>query len=212
MFLITLLTQLVGAQEMIIRATNLINENYLCMRTFKVRRYWSQRLSSSSEVPWLIVSSEEGVIRFHRGLDAAFAEVDVAGIELERLDLGLIKLLGSLQDTPQPFPEDVDVELTLLDGVTSELDSYSVLLYKDVLEKFTERISGRLTGVGARVQRHPLGIKILEVFPDGPAQKSGVREDDVLLTVDGVELRTLTLQQGLGDCEEKREQSLSCAG
>ena len=61
------------------------------------------------------------------------------------------------------IPEDIDLELELLYGVTQALDAYTVLLFSEKLKRFNERINGKLSGIGCRVRRHSEGLEILEL-------------------------------------------------
>jgi C-terminal peptidase prc len=94
-------------------------------------------------------------------------------------------------------PEDMDLELELLYGLTQALDAYTVLLFSEKLKRFNERINGKLSGIGCRVRRHSEGLEILEVFPDGPAARGMLKKGDLIVTVDGGSLRGLSTEQGV---------------
>jgi S1-C subfamily serine protease len=65
-------------------------------------------------------------------------------------------------------------------------------------------ISGAATPIGRQLAlslglRTTAGIRVLEVTPDSPARRAGIREGDILVALDGAHLATLSdLQRALG--------------
>jgi len=52
-----------------------------------------------------------------------------------------------------------------------------------------------VTGIGIRPVMHAKGFAIGQLFPDGPAAEAGLREGDVVLTVDGEPTTRWTLDR-----------------
>jgi len=71
-------------------------------------------------------------------------------------------------------------------GIVRELDDrFSHYLTPEEAELFSQSVSGRFEGVGMTVQEHPRGLLVASVFDGSPAEKAGIRQDDVITKVDG---------------------------
>ncbi len=187
------------AQELTVQTIDMVRNKYLWLDDLDVE---SAMVSAAEElemhIPWMIVQSKEQVISLHVGQQEAFYSIDIKDLTLEEVEVKLFELiLGVTKTSPLALPEDLDVELVLLDGFAREMDRYSVMMYKDRLNSFNERISGNFSGIGCRIRKHEQGLEVQEVFPDGPAYLMGLREGDIITQVDQVSLAALTLQQSV---------------
>lgn len=63
-------------------------------------------------------------------------------------------------------------------------DPHTNYLEPQLAEQFTTDTRGEFVGVGARLQDDPLGTKVFSVFPNGPANESGLKAGDVITSVD----------------------------
>jgi carboxyl-terminal processing protease len=71
-------------------------------------------------------------------------------------------------------------------GIVRELeDRFSHYLTPEEAELFNQSVSGRFEGVGMTVREHPRGLLVASVFDGSPADKAGVRKDDVITHVNG---------------------------
>jgi carboxyl-terminal processing protease len=64
-------------------------------------------------------------------------------------------------------------------------DQFSHYLTPDEADLFNESVSGRFQGVGMTVREHPKGLLVASVFEGSPADKAGIRRDDVISQVNG---------------------------
>ncbi|MDI9641287.1 S41 family peptidase [Kamptonema cortianum] len=72
-----------------------------------------------------------------------------------------------------------------MEGLVASLgDPHTNYLRPQVAEQFALETKGDFVGIGARLADDPLGARIAVVFPDGPAQESGVQSGDVISSVD----------------------------
>jgi len=89
--------------------------------------------------------------------------------------------------------EEVDartLEDSSIDGMVRELrkryeDRFSHYFTEDQLEEFEAATSGRFSGVGLTVNEVPTGLRVADVLPDTPAERSGIEPGDVIVAVDG---------------------------
>ncbi|MDI9469467.1 MAG: S41 family peptidase [Bacillota bacterium] len=99
----------------------------------------------------------------------------------------LLAALEALDDNFYVELSDADLLNALAVGVASGIDNpYTYYLSKDELESMNESMSGSYAGIGATVTMNRGGfIEVLEVVPDGPADKAGVQAGDIPIIVDG---------------------------
>ncbi len=69
-------------------------------------------------------------------------------------------------------------------------DEYSTYIGKDATETFQEQLGGQYSGIGVEITlNQDAQIIIHRVFKDSPAEKAGLMKDDILLKLDGVDLK-----------------------
>jgi carboxyl-terminal processing protease len=64
-------------------------------------------------------------------------------------------------------------------------DRFSHYFNPRQLTRFNQATSGRFSGIGLSVLEVKRGLRVATVFPDTPAQEAGIREGDVIVSVDG---------------------------
>lgn len=104
----------------------------------------------------------------------------------------------------------------LLQGAISGLvgglgDPYSTFMTADTAKKFEDEISGTFEGVGMQVGYKEKTIVVIAPLPDSPAEKAGLKAGDVLVTVDGVDVNTLNIDQVIDKIRGKQGTSVSIA-
>lgn len=135
-----------------------------------------------NEIDWLMVESSDTDVTLLHGDGTAIGMVSVGSWEglpdalhqLERLVLGSGHPVGA-----------VDVRLELLKGLTSALDRYSRVLHGEGKERFEIRLSGEYEGIGATLDRRDGRLMVVDVLPDGPAERAGLRARDAITRIDG---------------------------
>ena len=107
-----------------------------------------------------------------------------------RFDGDLPVALSGLEDAVRragvPLPRSLDLRAELITGALSTLDRHSIALAGDNLDRFDERLSGTLTGIGVTLRSVDARLTIIEVFPGSPAEAAGLHENDRLVRIDGV--------------------------
>lgn len=87
------------------------------------------------------------------------------------------------------YVEEIDreaLEKAALVGLTDALDPHSSFLPKDKAQTFAEDSRGRFGGVGVEVIVDDGRMRVVNVFPAGPAGRAGVRPGDIVRAVDGL--------------------------
>lgn len=91
------------------------------------------------------------------------------------------------------YPDDITVQ-TLYQGAIRGLfeslgDPYSQYLDQEEYASLSQEMEGEFSGIGVGIQLINGNITVVSVFKDSPAEKAGLRRGDVILEVDGVDLR-----------------------
>ena len=150
--------------------------------------------SAEDALPWLIVETDDAGVKLIHGEQGPIGRVAPVKGGLSGLPAALSALEDQLavasaftDDDGQPYgiPTSVDLPVELLRGASHALDRHSVVLSGERLERFDERITGKLQGIGARISRHNELLVVEQVFPSGPADVGGVLPGDRVVRIDG---------------------------
>ena len=184
--------------DIVQKSISIIDRDYLWVEDLAVAEAFSWAAEAAEEsIPWLIVEPSEKGVELRHGEKGVFSFLPYEDIEYKDLAGQIHRLAAEIRKAPATLADDIDLEVTLLQGIGYSLDRYSVVMHKESLKRFNERIKGRLSGIGCRIQRHSLGLKVKEVFPDGPAADGGVLTDDIITHIDGASIKGVTVQQGV---------------
>ncbi|WP_424766678.1 S41 family peptidase [Paenibacillus sp. sgz302251] len=128
---------------------------------------------------------------------AAAEEGERTGLKEEELT----KLNAVLELIETKYYQNVDRH-ELIDGAVSGMmssldDPYSVYMEKEVAQHFSESIEGSFTGIGAEVTLENGRVVVVSPIKGSPAERSGLLAKDVLLSINGVKLDGLNLQDAV---------------
>ena len=83
-------------------------------------------------------------------------------------------------------------------GAMARLDPFSAIIWPDELRTFQRQTQGRFVGVGIQIQLDELqNIKITTPLDGTPAQRAGIRANDLIKKVDGVSTAGFSLDQAV---------------
>lgn len=124
------------------------------------------------------------------GTETPTAGNGLSGKEIDKLN-AVFKLIDD------GFYRDVDRD-RLVDGaitgmVSALQDPYSVYMDDEEARQLSESIEGSFSGIGAELTVEDGKIVVLSAMKDSPAERAGLRAQDVLLTVNGESLAGLDL-------------------
>jgi carboxyl-terminal processing protease len=181
-----------GDEELYSSAIRLIQDRYLYPETITAELLLEGATEQLVDrIEWLLMEPEGNEITLRHGQDDPFACVEVGG--LDDLPRALAELEVAVRDSGYPIDPDLALEVQILKGATERLDRHSALLAGRRLTRFEERISGKLSGIGLQYRLEEGEFLVRSVFEDGPAERSGVRADDVLLRIDGISTTGMTV-------------------
>ncbi|MCG3132608.1 MAG: putative CtpA-like serine protease [Phycisphaerae bacterium] len=93
----------------------------------------------------------------------------------------------------QPVEDDRLVE-GAIHGLLRRLDPYSSYLPATASDRLARQTTGEYVGIGVEIAPGARGWTVIAPIRGGPAEQAGVRADDALSAVDGVETERLSLQ------------------
>ncbi|MCK4602716.1 MAG: PDZ domain-containing protein, partial [Phycisphaerae bacterium] len=91
------------------------------------------------------------------------------------------------------IPTDV-IAVEFADGFLDELDKFSSIIWPSEVKRFYKQTTGEFYGVGIQISKEPgQPLRVETPLPDTPAYKKGVKVGDLILAVDGIRTRHLSL-------------------
>jgi carboxyl-terminal processing protease len=98
-------------------------------------------------------------------------------------------------DYYRPVTDD-DLTNTGIAGMVDALkDKYSHYFTPKQFQQYMRMTNAQFTGVGIEVAEDDKGLKVVRVYDDSPAQKSGLRKDDLIVEAAGHPLAGLTVDR-----------------
>lgn len=167
---------------------------YFKMRTVAVFVVLTMMIS----VLGTLMATDKWVMKKLGGIPAASeaASEDDGLSEKEEAKLGAV--MDLIEDKYYKDVERDNVINGAIAGMMESLgDPYSVYMEKDTAKHFSESIGGSFTGIGAEVTIENGRVVVISAIKDSPAARAGVLPKDVLLSVNGVKLEGLRLNDAV---------------
>ena len=96
------------------------------------------------------------------------------------------------------YVDEVDPEKLMLnaaDGMTRELDPYTELIPEKEMADFEIMTTGKYGGMGAIIQKKGDYVMVAQPYKGSPADKAGLQIGDIILAVDGKDVKGLEIQE-----------------
>ncbi|MEQ1820914.1 MAG: S41 family peptidase [Fimbriimonadaceae bacterium] len=78
------------------------------------------------------------------------------------------------------------IKYSAISGMMASLgDPHTTFLEPTIAKEFDIETSARFFGIGARLMPDPLGVKIANVFTNGPADRAGMKASDTVTAING---------------------------
>jgi len=161
----------------------------------KIKKVWKKKIYNKNnkfevrEVVFLMLITFlfgmiiGGVVMFGRGTFAS----DISD--------SLNEFVDTYEDILDSYYEDVDANELMQAGIEGMIeylgDPYAAFMDSEEAQAFNEQVEGEYSGIGAEIgYNFSTGIfKIGTVFEDSPAEKAGLKTDDVLLKVNNEDIK-----------------------
>jgi len=149
------------------------------------------------DIPWLMVQADGDHYRL------SFGSVEELGVlaasDHNDVEDALHALQQMLSQAPHGLPKDLDLDISIMKGISRALDRHSKLLHGEKLTSFDKRLRGTLSGIGARMKIVEKRLRIVEVYDETPAGRAGLAAGDRILRIDDVS----TLGMSLNDAVDR---------
>ena len=119
------------------------------------------------------------------------------------LNYGIKKELSEFVDTYtevlNEYYKDVEEKGLLEAGINGMVnylgDPYSVFMDKEESTAFNEKVNGEYVGIGTEIIQYneDLKVEFSNVYEDGPAYEAGIQKGDILIKVEGKEIKEMSL-------------------
>ncbi len=100
-----------------------------------------------------------------------------------------------LQNVEANYYKPVTRDLLLqasLKGMLESLDPYSEYYSAEEYKSFTDSLEGSFVGIGIIVNEDPNYIRVSQIYPNSPAQKGGIKKEDLIYSINGQSVAPLT--------------------
>lgn len=129
-----------------------------------------------------------------KDFDLAKVNTNKTEVSYSKTKKGFDSLYETYDTIMSEYYKDVDSDKLIegaINGMLESLDDEHTMYFdKKSKEEFDSELSGNYYGIGAQIQlTSDETIKITKVFDDSPAKKTGLKEEDVFVSVDGTSVK-----------------------
>ncbi len=128
--------------------------------------------------------------------------IDKEGISNKKItnDSELSEFITTYETINNKYYKDINKKELIssaINGMLSELDDpYSLYMNEEETKDFNERLEGSYKGIGVEITQNEKGeVYIINVFDNTPAAKAGLKNDDIFLKVNDVNVVGKTTQE-----------------
>ena len=108
----------------------------------------------------------------------------------------VVRTYNSIVDNYYNEVDEEELAESAIKGMVSSLqDPYSAFLDEDSTSSFNESVDGQYVGIGITIESRNGYSEIISVVEDGPADKAGLKVDDVILSIDDHDCKNLSSTQ-----------------
>lgn len=122
--------------------------------------------------------------------------IKVAPMEEPKVDLEFFQEVYHLIKRDYPF-EISEEELLegALKGMLQSIDPYSDYYTNEEVDNLMNSLNGNFSGIGVYIEEKDGYINVVNPIEGQPAIKAGIRKDDLIVSVDGVDIKDMGLQK-----------------
>lgn len=111
------------------------------------------------------------------------------------------EFISTYNDIVNSYYEEVDEDKLLESGINGMLhylgDPYTVFMSSDTAEEFNDSVEGIYHGIGAQIKYDEKSeyVVIEEVFEASPAEKAGLKKDDMIIKVNDIDAKKMSVSK-----------------
>ncbi len=152
--------------------------------------------ASSSDVEPFIPPDRTELATWSASLDALLDEVSLASKDSIGVDkrkfIGIFEKVLRLNELTVDLPQPILIA-QFSEAALSSLDPYTVIIWPKQVKDFEKMMTNEFTGIGIEISKPKGLLTVASLLPDTPAYKSGLDAGDVILAVDGIKTKDMTL-------------------
>ena len=148
-----------------------------------------------------------------------FGGIIGSAITLSRVNNGsnsssseLSDFVVSYNNIVSDYYDEVDKEKLInaaIDGMMNSLgDPYSTFMDSKEAEEFNTTVSGEYKGIGATIGLIDGNATVVDIFDGSPADKAGIKLEDIIIRVNGTEVKGMELDKVVSLIKEKSQAEL----
>ncbi len=130
-----------------------------------------------------------------------FGEKKVVDVRTPTTHTEFQKLFNAYDEISKGYYKDIDKDALVngaVDGMISALgDPYSDYMNKQQATQFNESISSSFQGIGAEIQEKDGHIVVVSPIKNSPAEKAGIKTNDIIKKVDGKSIDGMTASKAV---------------
>lgn len=89
-------------------------------------------------------------------------------------------------------------------GMVTRLDPHSAFLDASELKDLRTAVSGKFVGIGIELTTHNGALKVISPLEDTPADRAGIKANDMIIKINGKMVRDLTLREAVNHIKGKK--------
>lgn len=93
------------------------------------------------------------------------------------------------------LPDEILNKPTIEEIIQSIDDPYTEYMSEKELEELMGYINNSTFGIGVYINSHDEGILVTGIIENSPAEKVGIRKDDLIFSADGVKLKNMSIEE-----------------
>lgn len=122
----------------------------------------------------------------------------LAEAKISKEEVDLMFFVETLEYIEEHYPFEIkesDLLEGALKGMLHSLDPYSDYYTSEEAAEVYGNLLGTFTGIGVYIEKAEEYIKVQEVMKGHPAEKSGMKKDDLIIEVDNVDIKNMEIDE-----------------
>ena len=125
-------------------------------------------------------------------------DIEITSEEGKKLK-NTFNLLNKVIDKSFLYPDKRNKEKQMIGAIKGYVaglgDEYTQYFTGKEFKEFLSDLDGKFVGIGVAMQKTEKGAELVKVFENSPAEKSGIKNGDILIKVDGKAVEELSVDQ-----------------
>lgn len=125
-------------------------------------------------------------------------DIEITSEEGKKLK-NTFNLLNKVIDKSFLYPDKRNKEKQMIGAIKGYVaglgDEYTQYFTGKEFKEFLSDLDGKFVGIGVAMQKTKKGAELVKVFENSPAEKSGIKNGDILIKVDGKTIEELSVDQ-----------------